>query len=124
MKIKTYSYRYAEEILQHPKYKQAYDELIYVCQNTPLPVYEGKSKKQKGKDVIQQIMNTYFRLMFLNLGWEDEPLTTPDSNEDSLRSDFKKTFINENGEEITIQIEVEFGNVASSYRNYFKFQLS
>lgn len=40
MKIKTYSYRYAEEILQHPKYKQAYDELIYVCQNTPLPVYE------------------------------------------------------------------------------------
>ena len=124
MKIKTYSYRYAEEILQHPKYKQAYDELIYVCQNTPLPVYEGKSKKQKGKDVIQQIMNTYFRLMFLNLGWEDEPLATPDSNEDSLRSDFKKTFINENGEEITIQIEVEFGNVASSYRNYFKFQLS
>ncbi|WP_283683719.1 BglII/BstYI family type II restriction endonuclease [Clostridium perfringens] len=69
-------------------------------------------------------MNTYFRLMFLNLGWEDEPLATPDSNEDSLRSDFKKTFINENGEEITIQIEVEFGNVVSSYRNYFKFQLS
>lgn len=47
MKIKTYSYRYAEEILQHPKYKQAYDELIYVCQNTPLPVYEGKSKTER-----------------------------------------------------------------------------
>ena len=27
-------------------------------------------------------------------------------------------------EPITAQIEVEFGNVASSYRNYFKFQLS
>lgn len=52
-------------------------------------------------------------------------MATPDNYEDALRSDFRKTFFDEkNNKLITIQIEVEFGNVASSYRNYFKFQLS
>lgn len=71
-------------------------------------------------------MNTYFKLRFFTLEWESEPLATPDDNEDELRSDFRKIFINEETGEvlITIQIEIEFGNVASSYRNYFKFQLS
>lgn len=124
MKVKTYSYRYAEEILQHKKYKHIYDELISVCKNCPIPVYKGKSKSQTDKDVIQQLMNTYFRQQFVNLDWKEEPLATPDSNEDSLRSDFRKKFKTSDGEDITIQIEVEFGNVASSYRNYFKFQLS
>ena len=125
MKIKTYSYRYAEEILTHPKYKAAYDELIKVCEECPLPVYKDKSPKQKKLDVVQQIMNTYFLLRFKSLGWEPEPLATPDDYEDALRSDFRKSFCDENGEiAVTIQIEVEFGNVASSYRNYFKFQLS
>lgn len=123
MKIETYSYRYAEEILQHPKYKRAYDELLGICKNAPIPVYKGKSSKQKNKDVIQQLINTYFFLQFEKLGWESEPLATPEEFEDSLRSDFRKRF-KSNDCEITLQIEVEFGNVASSYRNYFKFQLS
>lgn len=124
MKIKTFSYRYAKEILQHPRYFKAYKELIQVCKECPLPLYEGKSKTQKGKDIVQQIMNTYFFLRFKDLGWETEPLATPDNHEDALRSDFRKSFAGKNGEIITIQIEAEFGNVASSYRNYFKFQLS
>jgi len=125
MHIKTYSYRFAKEILQHEKYKDAYDELITICRNCPVPVYEGKSKTQKSKDVVQQLMNTYFFEAFTMMGWEDEPYATPDTNEDALRSDFRKIFHKGCGiKEITIQIEVEFGNVASSYRNYFKFQLS
>ena len=126
MNTKTYSYRFAEEILQHPKYRVVYDELIKVCQECPLPVYEGKSTNQPNKDVIQQLMNSYFLKRFVSLGWEKEPLATPDYNEDALRSDFRKSFIDaETGEIlVTVQIEVEFGNVASSYRNYFKFQLS
>lgn len=126
MKIKTYSYRYAEEILQHPKFIDIYNELILVCRDCPVPYYKGKSAKQEKLDVIQQIMNTYFFLRFQNLGWEAEPLVTPDTSEDALRSDFRKSFIDsETGEIVlTVQIEVEFGNVASSYRNYFKFQLS
>lgn len=47
MKIKTYSYRFAEEILQHPKYEHIYNELITICKDAPIPVYKGKSKSQK-----------------------------------------------------------------------------
>lgn len=125
MYIKTYSYRYAEEILQHEKHKEAYDELMDICKKCPVPVYEGKSKNQPKLDVVQQILNTYFLMAFTERGWEAEPIATPDSNEDALRSDFRKSFHKESKEgPITLQIEVEFGNVASSYRNYFKFQLS
>jgi len=126
MIVKTYSYRYAEEILQHPKYVNVYNELIEICKNCPIPVYEKKSTKQGDKNVIQQMMNTYFTMVFTSKGWEAEPLATPKDSEDALRSDFRKTFKGKNNanEKITLQIEVEFGNVASAYRNYFKFQLS
>lgn len=126
MIIKTYSYRFAKEILQHKNYRFVYDELIKICEKCPIPKYSGKSKSQKKKDILQQMMNTYFKEAFLKAGWEKEPYATPEQFEDSLRADFRKTFINTNDEKIsiTLQIEVEFGNVASSYRNYFKFQLS
>ena len=124
MLIKTYSYRFAREILEHPIYQEVSNELLDVCKGCPIPVYQGKSRNQPNKDVVQQIMNTYFRLQFQALGWESEPLATPVANEDELRADFRKTFATDEGGSITIQIEVEFGNVASSYRNYFKFQLS
>ena len=124
MKIKTYSYRYAEEILQHPNNIEIYNEIIDICKGCPVPVYKEKSDKQKGKDVIQQLMNTYFYEAFAKRGWEDEPYASPDNMDDSLRADFRKKFKKKNKESISVQIEVEFGNVASSYRNYFKFQLS
>ena len=41
------------------------------------------------------------------MGWESEPLATPGDNEDALRSDFRKTFKNMGGEDVTVQIEVE-----------------
>ena len=124
MIVKTYSYRYAEEILQHSSNIEIYNELMDIFKNCPLPVYKGKSKNQKSKDVVQQLMNTYFYEAFISKNWEPEPLASPENMDDSLRSDFRKTFKRKNGKNITIQIEVEFGNIASSYRNYFKFQLS
>ncbi|MGE7666651.1 BglII/BstYI family type II restriction endonuclease [Ureibacillus composti] len=126
MEVKTFSYRFAEEILEHQHFIQIYEELKTVCKDCPVPLYVGKSKNQKQLEVIQQLMNTYFLLRFKSLGWESEPFATPDTSEDALRSDFRKTYVNPQTGEIilTIQIEVEFGNVASSYRNYFKFQLS
>ncbi|ETT82258.1 BglII/BstYI family type II restriction endonuclease [Viridibacillus sp. FSL R5-0477] len=126
MEVKTYSYRFAEEILQHPHFVKAYKELLLVCSDCPVPIYKGKSKNQPKLDVVQQMMNTYFLLRFKSLDWESEPLATPDTSTDALRSDFRKSFLDDETGEIvlTIQIEVEFGNVASSYRNYFKFQLS
>ena len=124
MFTKFYSYRFAAEIVEHPNYKNVFTELSDVCQSCPIPVYPGKSDRQSGKDVIQQIMNTYFKLRFQSLGWELEPLVTPDSSQDELRADFRKSFSSTGDRPITAQIEVEFGNIASSYRNYFKFQLS
>lgn len=124
MNIKTYSYRFADEILSAPGYCDIKNELLNICYGCPIPIYPGKSDKQPQKDVVQQIMNTYFRLQFDAYGWEVEPLATPDNYEDALRADFRKTFYFRGREPITVQIEVEFGNVASSYRNYFKFQLS
>ena len=55
--------------------------------------------------------------------WEPEPLVSPLNFKDSLRGDFRKTY-KANSESLTVQVEVEMGNMASSYRNYFKFQLS
>ncbi len=124
MRVEIYSYRFSEEILQHKKYKHIYDELITICKDCPIAIYPGKSKKQDNLNVIQQILNTYFSLRFTDLGWISEPNATPDSYEDGLRSDFRKTFSINSNENLTVQIEIEFGNSASSYRNYFKFQLS
>lgn len=128
MNLKTFSYRYAEEILEHEYFKDAKNELLDICSKCPLPVYKNKSKSQPKLDVVQQMINTYFKIAFSAAGWEEEPLATPKGNDDSLRGDFRKTFtkIIDHGEvkEITLQIEVEMGNIASSYRNYFKFQLS
>ncbi len=128
MKIKTFSYRYSQEVLEHPCCKEAFDELINICSKCPLPVYKNKSKSQPKLDVVQQIINTYFKIVFEKNDWELEPLVTPSNASDSLRGDFRKSFkkqiSKDNNENITLQVEVEMGNIASSYRNYFKFQLS
>lgn len=123
MNIKTFSYRYAEEILQHPNYSPIYEELLKICKNCPLPRFPNKSPKQPSKDIIQQIMNSYFEVAFKDNDWEIEPLASPTKYDDALRADFRKTYFGSSGN-LTLQIEVEFGNVSSSYRNYFKFQLS
>ncbi|MBN2825733.1 MAG: hypothetical protein JXQ76_10435 [Campylobacterales bacterium] len=128
MNIKTFSYRYAQEILEHPCCKDALDEVLQICRDCPLPIYSGKSARQPKIDVVQQIINTYFQLAFKIKGWEIEPLVSPYEMEDALRGDFRKSFTKQatqdNNQNITLQIEVEMGNIASSYRNYFKFQLS
>lgn len=128
MNIKTFSYRYSQEILEHKCCKEALDEIISICSKCPLPIYKNKSSAQPRLDVVQQIINTYFKIVFEENGWEIEPLVTPKDFKDSLRGDFRKKFTkrfsNDNNETFTLQIEVELGNIASSYRNYFKFQLS
>lgn len=125
MEIKTFSYRFAGEILSTPQYAEVMDEILCICKDCPIPIFPDKSANQERKDVVQQIMNTYFRLRFASCGWEVEPLATPTDYKDALRADFRKKFdfFNE-AKALSTQIEVEFGNVASSYRNYFKFQLS
>jgi hypothetical protein len=132
MEIKTYSYRFSKEILTNPKFIYIYNEIINICRQCPIPCFKGKSKSQPDKDVVQQMMNYYFEKRFCDVGWSCETYASPESDEDALRLDFFKSFpipnISEKNKsekkELKVAVEVEFGNVGSSYRDYFKFQLS
>lgn len=116
MKLHVHSYRFAEEILQHERFQDAWLELVDVFENAPLFIYPNKSKNKK-LYVVQQVMNTYFdRMLSVEYGWEYHPLATKiaDSN---LQADFRKTFDN-----LTIQVEVQLGNMGRWYSDIFKFQ--
>jgi len=117
MKLEIYSYRFAEEITQHPRHLNAWNEIHTILRDAPLFIYPNKSSKNKKLDVVQQLMNTYFeRVMVIEHGWEYHPLAT--SIQDSgLRADFKKTF-----GDFTIQAEIQFGNMSRWYSDVFKFQ--
>jgi hypothetical protein len=117
MNYTTYSYRFAEEIIQHQKFKKAYNEIISVIQQCPLFIYPNKSKKNKKLDVVQQLLNTFFNRKFVcEYHWEYHPEATkiPKSG---LAADYKKQF-----GELKIQAEVQFGNMSRWYSDIFKFQ--
>ncbi|MBN1149497.1 MAG: hypothetical protein JXA78_19705 [Anaerolineales bacterium] len=70
MRVEFFSYRFAQEILEHSRYKEAWKEIKRVLETTPLFVYPGKSRKNRNLDVVQQVMNTYFDRRFaVDLGW-------------------------------------------------------
>lgn len=117
MKYTLYSYRYAQEILEHANNREALDEIIAAVADAPLFTYAGKSEKNPRLDVVQQVMNTWYdRVLAVDFGWEHHPLATsiPDSG---LAADFRKAFSN-----IIVQAEVQFGNMSRWYSDVFKFQ--
>ncbi|MBN1618875.1 hypothetical protein JW887_06080 [Candidatus Dojkabacteria bacterium] len=117
MKLDTYSYRFALEIIQHPNYKHAWDEIETIIRSTPLFVFPGKSKAKEGLDVVQQMLNTYYDRKFaVENKWEFHPLAT-EIAESNLAADFYKEF-----GDLAIQSEVQFGNMARWYSDIFKFQ--
>ena len=117
MKVTVHSYRFAQEIFQHANYSLVWDEIMGVCRNTPLFVWPGKSAKNAKLDVIQQLLNVYFdRRLAIDLGWQHHPLATKIA-ESGLRADFRKQFA-----DLSVQVEVQFGNMARWYSDIFKFQ--
>ena len=118
MLVRTHSYRYAQEILQHQNYSEAWDEIMEVVRTAPLFIYPGKSKNNGRLDVVQQVMNTYFDRRFaVDLGWDYHPLATGIENS-GLAADFRKSFRNN----LKIQVEVQLGNMSRWYSDVFKFQ--
>lgn len=88
-----------------------------VCRNLPLFIWPGKSANNTRLDVVQQLLNVYFdRRLAIDLGWEHHPLAT-DIIESGLRADFRKAF-----SDLSVQMEVQFGNMARWYSDIFKFQ--
>lgn len=117
MKLEVFSYRFAEEITQHKNHHPAWEEIYSILANAPLFVYKNKSPKNKNLDVVQQLMNTYFdRVFVIDHGWEYHPLATS-IKYSGLKADYKKTF-----EDLTIQAEIQFGNMSRWYSDVFKFQ--
>jgi hypothetical protein len=117
VKVTVHSYRFAQEIFQHTKYILVWQEIVEVCQNLPLFVWPGKSANNGRLDVVQQLLNVYFdRRLAIDLGWEHHPLAT-DIVESGLRADFRKSF-----SDLSVQMEVQFGNMARWYSDIFKFQ--
>src|SRR4051812_3553680 len=105
MKFEIFSYRFAEEILQHEKHIQCWNEIVSAVTQAPVFVYPGKSGNKR-LDVVQQLLNTYFdRKLAIECGWKFHPIATriPNSN---LKADFRKEF---NG--LHVQAEVQFGNM-------------
>lgn len=116
MKLHVHSYRYAQEILQHPNNVAAWDEIELVLRAAPIFIYPGKSKNKR-LSVVQQLMNTYFDRRFaVDCGWEYHPLATG-IKQSGLAADFRKSF-----GKIAIQAEVQFGNMARWYTDIFKLQ--
>ena len=117
MKLHIYSYRYAEEVLQHAHYSMAWDEVTSILRATPVFIWSGKSAKVKGLLVVQQVLNTYFdRRLAVDNGWEYHPLATSIAGS-KLKADFRKKF-----GDLGIQVEIQFGNMARWYSDIFKFQ--
>jgi hypothetical protein len=122
MKLEIYSYRYAREILQHPDNQPIWDEIIGIVTRSPLFVRSAKSKKNDKLDVVQQCLNTWFdRAFAVEAGWAYHPLATG-IEKSQLAADFRKTFNAGADSEITIQAEVQFGNMSRWYSDVFKFQ--
>jgi hypothetical protein len=117
MKLLTHSYRFAQEILEHRNNAAAWTEISAVLSAAPIFVYPGKSKSNPKLTIVQQLMNTYFDRRFaVDLGWEYHPLATG-IEKSGLAADFRKSF-----GDITIQAEIQFGNMARWYSDIFKFQ--
>lgn len=116
MRLNIHSYRYAQEILQHPNNVSAWEEIEAILSAAPIFIYPGKSKNSK-LQIVQQLMNTYFDRKFaVEREWTYHPLATGISNS-GLAADFRKSFGN-----ITVQAEIQFGNMARWYSDIFKFQ--
>lgn len=117
MDFDIYSYRFAREIIEHPKYIVAINEISQIIRDCPLYIWPNKSASNARLDVVKQLMNAYFDVKFSCLnGWYFHPNATQIPNS-SLKADFKKTFNN-----LTIQSEVQFGNMSRWYSDVFKFQ--
>jgi hypothetical protein len=117
MDFEIYSYRFAEEIIEHPNYAAAITEISQIITDCPLYQWPGKSRSNPRLNVVQQLLNAYFDVKFTCLNnWDFHPDATQIPNS-GLKADFRKTFNN-----LTIQSEVQFGNMSRWYSDVFKFQ--
>ena len=105
MKCEVFSYRYGQEILQHPNFKHAWEEIEGILQRAPLFVFPNKSGKNARLDVVQQLMNAYFdRIFVIEHKWLHHPLATA-IKDSKLTADYRKEFGGRTGGKLGVQAE-------------------
>jgi len=118
VKLKTFSYRFAEEILDNEKFEKEKNEIIRIFETSKVPKLETPKRRKRGKKQMifttdQKKFNKELDKAFSQLDWKVQPQITED-NVTRIKADFNKN---------RIQIEVQFGNMARWYSDVFKFQV-
>lgn len=118
MKLETYSYRFADEVLASPTFRAARDEALEALGLLPAIAYgqrpwsKSPPKAVSEHPIEQAAMNAWLDDAFLTRGWEVHPSIIQGSG---LAADYRKD---------RVQVEVQFGNMARWTYDVFKFQVS
>ena len=140
MKLRYFDYRYAEAVLEHPRFSTSKKEILDVLGNAPVALLDPveldprrggvkkRSRRPRQRDqgtryfflpVNQKALNADLDREFERRGWELQPAIVSRNRsagpETGLKGDYKKG---------RLQVEVQFGNMARWYTDVFKFQLS
>lgn len=138
MRTRVESHQYAETVLEG-EFREEWEQLLDVLGTLDVPLrplspytLTGRPKSPKRQSrviggrrasalmpVDQAVMNRQIRAALARLGWTPEPYILIDREgrpiDSRLRGDFEKS---------GVFVEVEFGNVASYYRDLFKFHIA
>lgn len=138
MRMRVESHRYAEDVLE-ARFEREWDEIRQVLGTMDVPLRaagpytrHGRPKTPKRQmrvfggrhanvllPVDQSVMNQRIDESLVALGWTRQPWILVDHDgqpiDTHLRGDFEKD---------GVFVEVEFGNVASLYRDLFKFHIA
>ncbi|MEX2237968.1 MAG: BglII/BstYI family type II restriction endonuclease [Dehalococcoidia bacterium] len=140
MKTIFLDYRFAEAVLDDPRFEGAKGEIVSVLQEASVPLLDctqldarrGGVKRRERRALAGDTTKRYFYLpvdqkqlnrdleaAFVVKGWATKPPIVPPGRSGGpgtgLRGDFKKG---------RLHVEVQFGNMARWYTDVFKFQLS
>lgn len=111
-----WAHRFGDKILSN---SPEIEELKTGLASLRLPICVGF--KRAPFDVKQGLLNKMIDHVFVTSGWVNQPfIDTRAERESSQQGDFSKT----TADGIKIFVEVEFGNVASSFRDLYKFNLA
>lgn len=127
MKLYTYNWSNALEILEHKSSGKQLEFIKNIIKHAPHFEFQGKSEsKSAGSriDTCQEHLNRYFDYKLYENGWEMQPLIgIGEDNQDKepigLKADFRKTI---NGR--YFQIEIQCGNNSRFYADLIKFQMA
>ncbi|GGI58058.1 BglII/BstYI family type II restriction endonuclease [Winogradskyella haliclonae] len=112
----VWAHRFGDKILHQAK---ELDEIINGLKSIKVPICKGF--KRPPFDVKQGLLNKMIDFIFVNNEWKSQPyIDTRIPRESSQKGDF--AIITE--DDIKIFVEVEFGNIASSFRDLYKFNLA